>query len=156
MRRCVLAEPAGPEEGSLPALHLCLTCPQPGTGTQPSPVTTLTQETHSHPWSPPCHTLLQNAFRSLPGPLSALPRPGTPPSPAKPQDSPSSSKITVPQGFHEKAITLTNENFTPTFPFCCISLHRFPSCANCNISVEHEHALRSESFTAAFRGLPMR
>lgn len=108
------------------------------------------------PGARPAHTLLQNAFRSLPGPLSALPRPGTPPSPAKLQDSPSSSKITVPQGFHEKAITLTNENFTPTFPFCCISLHRFPSCANCNISVEHEHALRSESFTAAFRGLPMR
>ena len=102
------------------------------------------------PGARPAHTLLQNAFSSPPGPLSALPRPGTPPSPAKLQDSPSSSKITVPQGFHEKAIALTNENFTPTFPFCCISLHLFPTWANWNISVEHEHALSSESFIAAF------
>ena len=54
VRLCVLGEAGGPEKGFLPALHLCLTCPQPGTCTQPSPVTTLTQETHSHPWSPPC------------------------------------------------------------------------------------------------------
>ena len=32
----------------------------------------------------------------------------------------------------------------------------FPTCANRNISVEHERALRPESFIAAFRGLPMR
>ena len=137
------------------------TCASPVLSQEPARSPHLSQRSHRRPTATPgvrpAHTLLQNALSSPLGPLSPLPRPGTPLSAAKLQDSPSSSKITLAQGFPEKGRRLPNEWFTPSFPFFHIYL-QLPSymCKLLSyVSMERECALRSQSFIAAFSGLLM-
>ena len=135
------------------------TCASPVLGQEPARSPHLSQRSHGRltatPGACPAHTLLQNALSSPLGSLSPLPRPGTPLSAAKLQDSPSSSKMTLAQGFPEKGRRLPNEWFTPSLPFCHISLHlpAYLCKPFSDVSMEHECALRSQAFIAAFSGL---
>ena len=138
----MFGEAGGPEEGARPALHLCLTCHNCHTGDSQPPLEPALPTTccrmHSDLLWDPCHLYPD---LELPGLLL--------------QDSPSSSKITLAQGFPEKGRRLPNEWFTPSSPFCHISLH-LPSymCKLLSdVSMEHECALRSQTFIAAFSGL---
>ena len=145
----MFGEAGGPEEGPVPHLPsarkllAALTCHNCHMGDSQPPLEhalpTSCCRMHSALLWEPCHLYLDLEL----------------PSAAKLQVSPSSSKITLPQGFPEKGRRLPNEWFTPSSPFCHISLH-LPSymCKLLSdVSMEHECALRSQTFIAAFSGL---
>ena len=127
---CVLAEAGGPEEGTRPALHLCLNCPQPGTSSQPSPVTTFTWETTATPGARPAHTLLQNALSSPLGPVTST-QTWNPHLLQSSRIPPLLPQLHWPKAFLRKGEGyLMNGSHLLSLSFIFISTY-LPTCANC-------------------------